>query len=267
MKYKVAVILSVYKNDSQVFFKKAIESLKKQTYKNLNVIIVFDGIVSEEINLYVKTLDPTIFIILKNDINLGLPTSLNKAIKYSENLGFDFFARMDADDMSHPERLAKQVNFLLKNKEIDVVGTEAFMIDTEDSIIGVKNVRRELTYQKLRKASNIIHASVMFRSTFFKKVGYYDEQFHQSQDYDLWFRALNNDMKLYSLKEYLYYFRLDKFLVKRRKRAQHYVIKIKKKHLRFWEYIFLLPQFLIIISPGFLLKFILNRKINNKKNY
>ena len=78
--------------------------------------------------------DPRI-IIINNSINLRLAKSLNKGISLSQGM---YIARMDADDISLPDRLYKQYSFLENNTDIDILGTAAILIDKEGTEIGNK---------------------------------------------------------------------------------------------------------------------------------
>src|SRR3990167_10971452 len=109
MKPKISVIMSVY--NGMPFLKEAVASILKQTYRNFEFIIVDDGSRDKSWE-YLKSLKDTRIKLLKNGRNLGLAASLNKALKKAKG---DFIARMDADDVSFPQRLETQIKFLEKN--------------------------------------------------------------------------------------------------------------------------------------------------------
>ena len=111
----ISIILPVYNAEKYLY--KALDSIVNQTYKNLEVICVNDGSTdkSEEIILNFKNKDSRI-VYIKNEKNIGLIKTLNKAIDIANG---KYIARMDADDISLPERLEKQYNFL-KSKDVDI---------------------------------------------------------------------------------------------------------------------------------------------------
>ena len=112
----VSVVMSVY-NDSK-YLSESIKSILDQTLKDFEFIIVDDGSLDNSFDLLrrFKKKDNRIKI-LKNNSNMGLAFSLNKAIKESKG---KYIARMDADDLSMPDRLKKQIIFFQKYKETDL---------------------------------------------------------------------------------------------------------------------------------------------------
>jgi glycosyltransferase involved in cell wall biosynthesis len=258
----LAIILTVYKRDKLEFLRMAVKSMLEQTYTDFDLIIALDGPVEPDIRKYLSKIESKRIILLKYTNNEGLPATLNKVIKYCEKQGYIYIGRMDADDLSHPERIEKQIRMLEQGNDLIAVGTEAFIINGDNQIIGEKKVASKLTYKKLRLQSDIVHASVIFKIDFFKNIGYYNPTYHQSQDYDLWFRAVAIGMKIISIHKKLYYMRFDDRIIDRRKRAQRYALKIKSKYLRPKDYIFLFPNIMIVILPKFILNIILNKRIS-----
>ena len=114
----ISVLMSTYK-ESVDYIEKSVESILNQTYRNLEFIIVIDDPLNYAlINRITKYNDERIKLII-NDRNIGLVSSLNKGLQYCKG---DYIARMDADDISHIDRLEKEYNFLIKN-DLDLVGT------------------------------------------------------------------------------------------------------------------------------------------------
>ncbi len=257
---KLAVIIPIYLNDKFAFLKKSIDSILSQTIKDFHLILALDGPVKEKVVNYFKTLPDNVEII-KYDKNKGLATTLNNSIKYAKEYGFEYIARMDADDIALPNRFEKQVLYLDNNPEVYALGTQAYVIDSNDEIIGIKNAASRLVLRVLKKSSDIIHPSVVFRAEFFDKVGYYIVDVPPAEDYDLWFRAAKSEVRVESLSERLFYFRYDGKIIERRQNAQKHVLKIKKKHLQYFEYHHLIPHYFIRITPKFILKSILYRSI------
>ena len=170
----ISVIMSVYKPTELMY--DAIFSILNQTYKDFEFIIVSDG----EKNLEVPD-DPRIRVIY-NEKNIGLTKSLNKALDIAQG---EYIARMDADDISLPNRFAEQVKYLDAHPECILVGTWAEIIDEQGNVKRVvkhpcddKVIQRELI-----KYNPFFHSSIMFR-----KGLYYNENFRYAQDYELYFR-------------------------------------------------------------------------------
>lgn len=199
---KISVIMSVFNGEK--YLKEAVESILNQTYSNFEFIILNDASTDNTKNILLEFDDPRI-IIIENFENLGLTRSLNKALKLARG---EYIARMDADDISHPLRFEKQVNFLDRNKKCLVVGTFMCLIDDNGRKYGVSGQyeKSEDIKNRLLIQNEIGHGSTMLRRLALEQAGYYNENFLYAQDYDLWLRLseigeLNNlPEELYSLR-------------------------------------------------------------------
>ena len=118
---KVSVIMSTYKTEESIL-NEAIDSILKQSYQNIELIIVCDGD-KEEYNRIKEIKNPKIKVLF-NETNKGLPYSLHLAIKNSTG---DYIARMDSDDIAIEDRIEKQFNFMEEHKEIGICGTNAIL--------------------------------------------------------------------------------------------------------------------------------------------
>ena len=106
----VSIVMSVYKPDLPLL-KKSINSILSQTYKNIEVIIVNDGMDSQSEQFLENVVErKTNTFLIKNETNLGLTKSLNIAINSAKGI---LIARNDADDVSNPHRIEKQVEFFI----------------------------------------------------------------------------------------------------------------------------------------------------------
>jgi glycosyltransferase involved in cell wall biosynthesis len=258
---KVATILPIYLYDELKLFKKAVLSILEQTYQDFTLIIVIDGPIKHQFTDYINKIKSSKIEILSYSQNRGLAAVLNDAIRYCKSKDYDYIVRMDADDLSHKERLDKQIKYLNSNPDVSVLGTQAYIIDNDDNIIGKKNASPSIDYNILKKKSDIIHPSVIFRSTFFDTVGYYSENVSRAEDYDLWFRAAEKDLVINSIEDRLYYFRYDDKIIERRKGAQKHIINVKKKYMSVIDYPNLLSHYIIRLLPNFILKYILYKSI------
>ncbi|WGL29293.1 glycosyltransferase [Pectobacterium brasiliense] len=199
MKYKVSVVMANYRTDEKLFFD-SLNSILEQTYSNIEIIIVDDGSGDDYINdVYKKTEIFDNVKIIKNSRNCGLAAALNTGIK---NASGEFIARMDTDDFSYPQRIEKQVNFLLEHPEIDVVGSYARKIGDESSIIKVPISSKDC-YVRSFFNSPFVHPTVLIRRAFFEEVGFYNESYIKAQDYELWSRGLLKNKKYGNIPEIL----------------------------------------------------------------
>ena len=206
MKKKViiSVIMSVY--DIKIsFLEKSINSILNQTHKQFEFIIVNDNApnnVKKYLNKFKKK-DNRIKII-ENKTNLGLAKSLNKAIQASRG---EYIARMDSDDISLPQRLYTQLKFMKKNKNIDLVGSNSYIIDNNNKIINQSQL--PLKFEDIKKSifkfNPIIHPSVFAKKKFFFK-NLYNSKYKKCQDYELWMRSISTH-KFLNLKSKLILYR------------------------------------------------------------
>jgi len=185
-KVLVSVVMSVFNADKQV--DRAIESILNQTLKNFEFIIVNDASrdkTSTIVRRYAKK-DKRIRLI-NNDRNLKIAHSLNIGVS---NAKADLIARMDADDISHPERLEMQYAFLKQHPNVAIVGTNISISDKNGNEIWKREyptLSTELKKVMLRYAP-FAHPTVMFLKKVFDEFGGYDPKMIPCEDIDFWFR-------------------------------------------------------------------------------
>ena len=182
---QLSVLMSVYKAEKPEYLDQALQSVFNQTLKAGKVILVEDGKLSPELDSVIEKWqkqEPSL-IVLPFEKNRGLAVALNEGLKVIDT---EYIARMDTDDITLPTRFEKQVNFLEENKEIDVVGTFISEIDENNEIIKevVKYpVSHNECFMFFAKRDPMAHPSVMFRKSFFNKIGsFYDETKRKNQD-------------------------------------------------------------------------------------
>lgn len=203
----ISIIMSIYNNEKSL--KKSIESVLRQSFKNFEFIIIDDGSEDKSLEIleFYNKKDSRIKI-LKNSTNLGLPKSLNKALQIAR---FDYIGRFDADDICIPSRFEKQIKYLLKNPSIDILGSNAILIDSNGTRIGKVNLPKT-NYQitkKLRYQNCMIHPSILMKKSVIKDVGGYNENLLKAQDFDLWSRAIEKGKIFHNLEECLIKYNLE----------------------------------------------------------
>lgn len=125
----IAVLLPVYKKDSVTYLREAVESIYGQTYQDFLLYIGVDGPIGDDLKGYLAQVEvhPKTKVIWFEE-NRGLACVLNDLLDICFKGGFEYIARMDADDISLPERFEKQQKYLQEHPEIDVVGVPARII-------------------------------------------------------------------------------------------------------------------------------------------
>jgi glycosyltransferase involved in cell wall biosynthesis len=138
-----------------------------------------------------------------NQENHGLVYSLNKGIRNAKG---EYIARMDGDDISLPDRFAEQMTYLEQHPEVDLIGANISLIDTND------NIYCEITYpirpsNYLKNDNSIAHPTVIFKKSIFLESGGYRSICHVVEDYDLWLRFSENGYNLFTLQKTLLLYR------------------------------------------------------------
>lgn len=185
--------------NSAKFLKRTIQSVLNQTYKNFELIITDDGSTDETKEIIASFNDFRIKFISDNQ-NRGISYRLNQQIQMARGV---YFARMDSDDIMHPERLEKQLSFLLE-KQFDIVGTSAYIIDDEDKILGYRQVKPTQNIEQAFKRAIFIHPTVMGKTEWFLK-NPYREELIGVEDFELWIRTFEKSSFGYLDEKLLFY--------------------------------------------------------------
>ncbi len=186
----------------------AIDSILNQTYKKFEFIIVNDNSTDSTLEILrnYKKRYPKLRIISLNSRH-GPFGAINLALKYAKG---EFIAPMDSDDISHPQRLEKEVKFLLNNKDVIVVGTHARIIDGEGNVVGKKTfaTNNDNIYRQFFEVHPIVHPSSMIRRSLLpKKDAIYYNKFGINDDYFTFFNFLTYG-KFANIDEFLFDYRI-----------------------------------------------------------
>ena len=266
--YNIAVLLSVYKNDRAEFLRLSIDSILNQSYKNIILYIGVDGTIGEKLYKCLEQYEQEKRVnIVYFPENRGLAVVLNDLLILCKEANIEYIVRMDADDISVPNRLANQVNYLLLHPEVDVVGGRIEEINEQSERNG-KSVTYPLTHQEcfkfFRYRDPLAHPAVMFRKSFFDKAKGYRNEYRKNQDTMLWFDGFMNGCIFANLDETVLLFRVtDDFYKNRRngfKRAKkmlkdRFMIN-KSLHYDWSAYLFSFLMFIMTLTPPFLKKFL-----------
>lgn len=200
---KISVIMPIYHPGE--YLKQSVESILQQSFNDFEFIIVDDTPVDDGSRKIIESFNDKRIIYKKNDNRMGLVGSLNYGISISKG---DYIARMDSDDISHKCRFEIQVEFLEKNIDVGLVGTNAYLIDEYGKIIGIRKFGETDAQIKTKLLFNcsFIHPTVMMRREVLTN-NMYSEECFCCEDYELWTR-LAKRTKMYNIQKELLKYRL-----------------------------------------------------------
>ncbi len=196
----VTIILPCYNAEKTII--DTIKSVQAQSYKNWKLIIIDDGSTDNSIEKIKSVEDKRIKLYTDNQ-NKGCPARLKEGVSYTQG---KFIARIDSDDLMFPDRLEKQVNFLLYNQDVDIVGGGLVSINNSLDVKGLRTPPEKVdsAYQIFR-GEVLYHPAIMGRREWFIKHSYLPE-YKYSDDYALWCSASKN-LKIANLQEPVIFYR------------------------------------------------------------
>lgn len=199
------MILPVY--NAEAYLRESVDSILSQTYGDFELLAINDGSTDGSGDILRSYTDPRLRV-LDNPGNRGIVYSLNRGL--SEARG-KYIARMDADDISRPERLAKQAALMEASPGLDVCG--AWISPFSDDGTRKRTVKYRETDAEIRGrmvfGCELAHPCVMLRRKTMEEGGFrYDEAFRHCEDYELWSRMMRAGCRFHNLQEILLDYRV-----------------------------------------------------------
>ncbi len=231
----VSVAMGTYNGSKWI--ERAINSILNQTYQNFEILVCDDCSVDNTVEIVERLMKTDNRIrLIKNQVNSGLNIVLNKCI---ETASGEFIARMDDDDVSHPDRFSRQITFLLEHPEFAFVGCGMNFFD-DNGIWGHSSGKAEPTTMDVFTSHAFAHPTVMIRKAALTDVGNYSTNSlnRRGQDYDLWSKLYYKGYRGANLTEILFDYYESPSSVRRRK------LKFRIDHIKkelFWWQRFNLP--------------------------
>lgn len=256
---KYSVLMSVYNKDSPAELKQSIDSMLAQTVLCDQFVLVEDGPLSEELTKAIEYYDGTctgLFTIVKLTKNSGLGKALDKGLLVCRN---ELVARMDADDISLPERCEKLLKLFDENPRLGLAGTNIDeFYDDPLNIVSSRVVPSdyESIVRFMRRRSPFNHPTVMFKKSEVIRCGGYGEM-RRKQDLDLFSRMINMGCYALNINESLLLFRSNEGNYRRRKSWEYCksYIDVERENYRrgycsFWDLtVVTIGQFVMHIAP------------------
>lgn len=238
------VAMAVYVGDKPVWVEQAVNSLVCQTYEHHILVVVIDGDVADEILTYLVEISKLLdnILLVRGDTNRGLSTCMNFVADWtlSKVKGAKYFFRMDADDISDPSRLEKQIAFLRKHPKISILGSGLFEVNEQGTKVGQRKLPQKHgeIVRFLPKRCSINHPTVVIRINVFEQGFRYRENLMNTQDYFFWADLAVAGFRFANLSDKLLKFRRVNDFYKRRGlsrslnefKARFYTMKILHKY-------------------------------------
>ena len=197
----VTIGLPVY--NAGPFLAGALRSILAQTLEDWELVVIDDGSTDDAWNLVERLSDPRIRVI-RDGQHIGLSRRLNQILDSARGR---YIARMDADDMCHPERLERQVRFLEAHPEVDAVSAALAVLDRKGRFVGWRCYPPDhaaICAHPLR-GFGFVHPAAMVRLAWARHFRY-DEDHRRCEDWELLSRA-SKSSRLANLPECLYFYR------------------------------------------------------------
>jgi glycosyltransferase involved in cell wall biosynthesis len=233
MELKVSIVMPAY--NAELYIEEAINSILNQNYTNLELIICNDCSTDNTEKIIDKfcILDSRVKKItnLKNE---GISKSVNKCINISNS---DFILRMDADDIMLPERIKRQINFLMKNPNIYMVGGAIELIDSKGKVLKKRKYPKtnDEIVRKIYYYNPFCHPSIAFRRCVIDNVGIYNSKFDGAEDFDLILRIIKK-YEVANLEDAIIKYRIHGSSISEIKSRKQEALTIYLRHKAFYEY-------------------------------
>ena len=183
MNPEISIGLTCYNNAGTI--KDALRSIFAQTFQDWELIVIDDNSKDQSFEI-IKSIKDSRVRAYKEEERKGFVTALNRMAQLAKGT---YYARMDADDLMHPERLLQQINYLKAHPDIDLIDTSMYSMNQQCQVVGVRyadpsNMRQDRALKK----GLLHHATVMGHIEWFRK-NPYDSQYVRAEDYELWCRT------------------------------------------------------------------------------
>lgn len=250
-KISVSVAMGVYNPEDISALKQAVDSVLNQTLRELELIIYDDGSCAESAEelRHIAELDGRVRL-LRGEENRGLAYALNVCIREAKG---EYIARMDADDVSAPERLREQKKFLDTHGDYAFVGTAAKLFDVQ-GVWGERRMVSQPGTKEFLKYSPYIHPTVMFRKNVLTEAGGYldSEDTRRCEDYELFMRLYCKQQYGYNIDKVLFSYREDRTWYDKRRLCQR-MAELKIRYQGFRAMGILNPKTMIYVAKPVLM--------------
>ncbi|WP_301099012.1 glycosyltransferase [Otariodibacter sp.] len=258
---KFSVLMSLYFKENPQYLIECFESLQAQTQPADEIVLVFDGKLTDELEQVVQNFSTILpLVIIRLPQNRGLGKALNEGLLHCSN---EWVFRMDTDDICLPDRFAKQLAFIEANPDAIAVGGQITEFGQNiDDVVGHRQVPTThdeiIEFTKIRCPFN--HMTIAYQKSEVLACGGYEDL---QEDYYLWIKLVATGKKVANLEDTLVYARVGNGMVGRRQgveqaKAEWRLFKLKQR-LNIQSYMSGMAVFLCRAIPRLLPVSILSR--------
>jgi len=224
----ITVLMPVYNGEK--FLAQAIDSIFNQRFDNFEFLII-DDCSKDKSRDIIRLYEDKRLRFIENHKNLGQSKTMNRGIELANA---KYIARIDQDDLSHPERLQKQMEYI-ESSRCSIVGTWANTIDNNGELYGYVQhpVEHEHIANSLGISCSLSHSSVLMKRDDIRSVGCYSEDYRVAMDWHLWLKAANHGLIFGNIPEYLVSLRQHRNQTMKNKAG---LIALHNEHLRLLRY-------------------------------
>ena len=214
----ISVIMSTY-NETKDQLVRSIDSILNQTVQDFEFIIVVDNPSNKTIDEVLNGYSSKKIRVIRNEVNIGLPMSLNKAILEAKG---KYIARMDADDESLKDRLKIEMDYLQEH-DLDHVGSFVNLMDENGNIYGktILPIKDVVIKEYLRCGSPMAHPTWFLKKEVFDRVGLYRKHAY-TEDFDFLLREKKNGVRFGNVPEFLLNYTIRKNSISRENTNQQF---------------------------------------------
>ncbi len=185
MSARVSVSIGIPFLNARRFLADAVRSVFAQTHDDWELLLIDDGSTDGSLDL-VRGIDDPRVRIFSDGINRGLCVRLNQIASQAQG---KFLARMDADDLMHPQRIARQLEFLARHPTVDVVDTATCTVDDDLTPLGIRSeCPLDSAAESVLRNGLLVHPTVMGSAEWFREHPY-DPNYVRAEDRELWCRT------------------------------------------------------------------------------
>lgn len=258
-----SVLMSLYYKEQPAYLEACLYSLQTQTLPASEIVVVFDGLISESLEQVVQNFAEKLpLVVVRLPHNVGLGRALNEGLKYCSN---EWVFRMDTDDICLSNRFEKQVEFIQENPDVVLLSAQIEEFDEcMSNSLGIRSVPIgcEEIYSSALLRNPFNHMATAYKKSVIKEVGGYQHHLYM-EDYNLWLRVIARQYKVYNLPEILVKVRSGRAMYARRKGLDYIKSELQlaklKKQLKLQSSVTANIYFIIRALPRLLPKSLLGR--------